>query len=95
MYTYTYKVYTYNIYKEKISPILSLYLSSSMTFRKRYIKLRLVLCASREYIMFHVVILPELLKGGGTFSSILIVPPPESLRRGTILKGGAVTPMED
>ena len=78
MYTYTYKVYTYNIYKEKISPILSLslYLSSSMTFRKRYIKLRLVLCASREYIMFHVVILPELLKGGGTFSSILIVPPP-------------------
>ena len=75
MYTYTYKVYTFNIYKEKISPILSLYLSSSMTFRKRYIKLRLVLCASREYIMFHVVIPPELLKGGGTFSSILIVPP--------------------
>ena len=50
MYTYTYIVYKYSIYKEKISPILSLslYLSSSMTFRKRYIKLWVVLCASRQ-----------------------------------------------
>ena len=81
MYTYTYIVYKYSIYKEKISPILSLslYLSSSMTFRKRYIKLWVMLCASRQYIMFHVVIPPELLKGGGTFSSILIVPPPLNL----------------
>ena len=45
-------------------------------FRKRYIKLRVVLCASRQYIMSHVVIPPELLKGGGTFSSIFVVPPP-------------------
>ena len=54
----------------------------------------MVLCASRQYIMSHVVIPPELLKGGGTFSSIFVVPPPESLRHGTILKGGAVTPLE-
>ena len=63
-------------------------LSSSMTFRKRYLKLRLVICASREYIMFHVVILPELLKGGGTFSSILIVPPPWISKAGDNSQGG-------
>ena len=42
--------------------------------------------------MSHVVIPPELLKGGGTFSSIFVAPPPESLRRGTILKGGGQSP---
>ena len=53
----------------------------------------MVLCASRQYIMSHVVIPPELLKGGGTFSSIFVVPPPESLRHGTILKGGGSHPL--
>ena len=43
--------------------------------------------------MSHVVIPPELLKGGGTFSSIFVVPPPESLRHGTILKGGGSHPL--
>ena len=62
------------IRKKYLQFSLSLYLSSSMTFRKRYIKLW-VLCASRQYIMFHVVIPPELLKGGGTFSSIFVAPP--------------------
>ena len=64
------------IRKKYLQFSLSPYLSSSMTFRKRYIKLRVVLCASRQYIMSHVVIPPELLKGGGTFSSIFVVPPP-------------------
>ena len=49
-----------HIKKKYLQFSLSLYLSSSMTFRKRYIKLPVVLCASRQYIMSHVVIPPEL-----------------------------------
>ena len=45
--------------------------------------------------MSHVVIPPELLKGGRTFSGIFVVPPPESLRHGTILKGGQSPPWKD